>query len=98
MDQTFIDILIATAKIAPVVAVLWLAVRYFLKKEKVYQKQINDLQSELRANERESLSVLNRMTSVLDKLIENSADDRTIIVDEIRRIHRDITKKIDSIK
>ena len=98
MDQQFIEIIFGVAKIAPVIAVLWLAVRYFLKKEKGYQKQINDLQSELRSSEKENLQVLNRMTSVLDRLIENSTEDRAMIIDEIKRIHKDISKKIDSIK
>ncbi len=98
MDQQFIDVIFMAAKVAPVIAVLWLAIRYFLKKEKGYQKQIVDLQTELRSSEKDNLQVLNRMTSVLDRLIENSSEDRAMIIEEIKRIHKDISKKIDSIK
>jgi adenosyl cobinamide kinase/adenosyl cobinamide phosphate guanylyltransferase len=98
MDQTFIDILVATAKIAPVIAVLWLAIRYFLRKEKVYQEKINELQDELRANERESLVLLNKFTSILDRLLENSAKDKKEIMNEIANLHKDISKKLNDLK
>ncbi len=98
MDQAFIDVLITSSKIAPVIAVLWLAVRYFLKKEKVYQAKINDLQTELRANEKESLQTLNKLTGVLDKLITNSAEDKKEILAELSSIHRDLNKKLNDIK
>jgi len=98
MDQAFIDILLATSKVAPVVAVLWLAVRFFMKRDKESQTKINELQDELRKNERDSLNVMNRLTSVLDKLIENSASDKEDILKEISSLHKDITKKLSEIK
>lgn len=98
MDQAFIDILLATSKVAPVVAVLWLGIRFFMKRDKESQTKINELQDELRKNERDSLTVMNRLTSVLDKLIENSAADKEDILKEISLLHKDISRKLSEIK
>lgn len=109
MDQQFIDVLLALSKIAPVVAVLWLGIKFFIKKNTEYenkideqatkyQSKIDELQVELRNNEKESLQVMNRLTGVLDKLLENSAEDKKEILAEIASIHKDLTKKLNDIK
>lgn len=92
------EILITVAKIAPVIALMWLSLQYFLKKEKTYQSKIDELQTELRKNEKEQLQVMNRLTGVLDKLLENSAEDKHEILKEIASIHKDLTKKLNELK
>lgn len=92
------DILVYSGKIAPVIAVLWLAVRYFLKKEKSYQNQIEELHKELRANERETLTLMNRLTNTLDKVIQDTSENQKDILDEIRSLHKDLTKKLSELK
>lgn len=120
MNQDFINVIFTISKIAPVVAVLWLAVRYFLKKErayqekidekdrvyqekidhkeKVYQDKINELQDELRNSEKASITVMNRLTAVLDKLITDTSDDKKEILSELNSIHKDLTRKLNEIK
>jgi hypothetical protein len=92
------EILILLAKSVPVVAILWLVIDYLVKEKKSYVKKIDELQDELRKNERQSLEVMNRLTGVLDKLLENSAEDKHEILKEIAALHKDIAKKLNDIK
>lgn len=66
------EVLIQIAKIAPVVAVLVIALRYFLKKEKIYQKQIKDLNEEVRSIEKENLIMINKLADALDKISDTN--------------------------
>lgn len=66
------EVLIQIAKIAPVIAVLVIALRYFLKKEKIYQKQIKDLNEEVRSIEKENLIMINKLADALDKISDTN--------------------------
>jgi translation initiation factor 2B subunit (eIF-2B alpha/beta/delta family) len=92
------EILILLAKSTPVIAVLWLSIKYLLKKEKEYQNKINELQLELRKNEKSSLSMMNKLVNVLDKLNENNLEDKKEIMDELKNIHKDLTDKLEQLK
>lgn len=92
------EILVLLAKSTPVIAVLWMGIRYFLKKEKAYQSQIADLHKELRANERETLTLMNRLTTTLDKVIESGQSDRDEILHEIKTLAKDLNRKINELK
>jgi hypothetical protein len=92
------NILTLLAKSVPVIAVLILALRYFLKKEKAYIAQINNLQKELRSNEKETLQVLTKLTQTLDKVVENNEEDREDILKEIKSLNKTLSLKIDALK
>jgi len=94
MDQ----ILLGLAKLAPVIATLVAGIYYFFNKEKKYVAQIEELNKELRTNERETLDIISKLTVTLDKLVENDSVNKTEIINEIKTLREIIMTKIDSIK
>lgn len=61
-------LLMKLAELGPIIALLVIAIYYFLKKESEYKKQISDLNLELRATEKENLTVLYKVLAYLKKL------------------------------
>lgn len=92
------DILMNLAQLAPVVAVLVVAVMYFLRKEDGYKKEISSLNVELRKNERESLELISRLTTTLDKLMDSDSNNKIELLSELRVLKESILNKIDNLK
>lgn len=86
------------AEIAPVVAVLVVAVWYFLSKEKAYQKEIAQLNQQLRDNEKDSLQLLSKLTTTIDKLLEGDSRNTADIIKEIKQLEKTLAAKIDALK
>lgn len=92
------EVLIQIAKVAPVIAVLVIALRYFLRKEKLYQKQIKDLNDEIRQSEKDNLDILDKLANVIEKLSNNVVDNRDKVLKEIIVLKEYITLKLDNLK
>ena len=92
------ELLNQLANIAPVVAVLVVAIFYFLKKETGYKKEIDELNAELRKQERESLELMSKLTTTIDKFLESDSRNKHEVITEIRLLKETLTNKIDSLK
>jgi len=87
------EILTEVAKIGPVVAILIVAIWYFIKKEKKYQQEIKDLNQSIRDNEKESLGMINKLADALDRIADAKGDIHT----EIVRLKEFISLKLEKI-
>lgn len=92
------EILMSIAKLAPVVAVLVAAVWYFLNKEKKYQKQIEDLNQQLRQNEKESLELMVKLAATMDKFVDSDHRNKEEIIKELKSLEKTLVTRIDALK
>ena len=75
-----IETLTEIAKLTPVVGLLVGAVLYFIKNEIAYKNEIKDLNSVIRANEKENLIMINKLADAIDNIAAQGGS-----------IHNDIT-------
>lgn len=87
------DILYELAKSTPVVAVLVIGIKYFIKKEKekdnvIKEKEehIKDLNEEWRENNRESLEIISKLSRTIDKYSYMSDKNKVEIMKEIEQL------------
>lgn len=92
------ELLMSLAKLAPVIAVLVIAVYYFLNKEKGYKQEIAELNLELRKSEREALELMSKLTTTLDKMFDSDSRNKQEILVELRLLKETLTAKIDNLK
>jgi hypothetical protein len=74
--------------------VLGLSLLYFYIKEKGYIDQINKLNNELKINQKETLQTLIKTTTILDKLIQDSADNNESVHNELQEIKEELIKRL----
>lgn len=98
METEFIQVLYILAKSVPVVAVLWLSIRYLLKKEDTYIQKINSLEEKLRSNEKETITLMYQLNNTLDKVVENDIQGRKEVIDEIKNLSSHLTRRINELK
>ena len=89
-----IDALILLAKGLPVIAILWYEVKYFKNKEKAYIATIDNLHAELRAVEKETLTIMSKLTHTIDRIYEDNKDDRAEVLAELQSIKTLIAGKL----
>ena len=92
------DLIMNIAQYGVAFAVLALSIYYFLTKEKCYKKEIADLNQELRKSERESLELMSKLTTTLDKLIDSDSRNKDEILAELRILKETLSNKIDNLK
>jgi len=63
------ELLLGIAKLSPVIALLIASIFYFLKREKKFEAQIEELHKELRDSDKENVSLLIKVSATLDKLV-----------------------------
>jgi hypothetical protein len=74
--------------------VLGLSLLYFYIKEKGYIDQINKLNNELKINQKETLQTLIKTTTILDKLIQDSADNNESVHNELQEIKEELIRRL----
>lgn len=74
--------------------VLASAIIYFLRRESKKEEEIKSLHQELRNAEKENLTALQKVTGVMERMVEGSDD----IKSEIRLVRESIERKIDNLK
>lgn len=89
-----LNILIILAKAVPVIAALLFGIRYFYRKEKYYISTISNLQKELRDNEKDTLTLMGKLTNTLDRILNDNKEDKQDILREIRELKDSINKKL----
>lgn len=76
-----IEILMSLAKLGSVVALLVVALLYFLKKEKGYKAEIAELNKEFRQSQKDTLTLLSKLTNALDKVGDDNKDIHKELLD-----------------
>ena len=92
-----IEILNEIAKMSPLIGLLIAAVVYFFQKEKGYKEEITALNATLRETERENLSALYKMTTVLEKIAGDSISNNAMLRQEIQILKAAIEDKIENL-
>jgi len=93
-----ITLLMKLAQLAPVISLLVVAVIYFLKREKKYSIQISSLHKELREQDKSNLTALLKVTTVLDKVLDNSKVETDKIINDITEMRKSIEEKLNNLK
>lgn len=86
------------AKLGIVFLLLGGAVVYFYRREQAKDKQIADLNNELRAAERDNLQGMLKLISVIEKLDEREANSHKETLKEIQLLKESLTDKINSLR
>lgn len=93
------EILIKLAEGLPVIAVLILCIRYFVRKEKDFKVElllkdnhIQELNDESRKNDRESLLIISKLKFSIDKFLEINDRNKEEILKEINILKKRFEK------
>ena len=92
------DFLAPIAQAGLAFATLVAGIYYFLKKENKYQAEIDKLHSELRQQEKDTLTIIQSLTITMDKVLVNETATRTELHQELKELKQVILDKIESIK
>ena len=88
------EILTNIAEYSVVVALLVVMVIYFMNKEKKKDTEISDLHKELRETEKENLTLLLKISALMDKLSVNN----DAILGDIKNLKEFIKDRLDKIE
>jgi preprotein translocase subunit YajC len=94
MGASEIDLIGGIAQYGIAFVVLAAAIIYFLRRESKKEDEIKTLHQELRNAEKENLTALQKVTGVMERMVEGSED----IKSEIRLMRESIERKIDNLK
>lgn len=92
------DLIMNIAQYGIAFTVLVLSIYYFLGKEKKYQKQIEDLNQQLRQNEKESLELMVKLAATMDKFIDNDTRNKEDVLRELKSLEKVLITRIDALK
>jgi preprotein translocase subunit YajC len=91
------ELLLNLAQLGPIVALLIVAILYFLKREQKKDLEIEALHKELRENEKESLTALLKLSALIDKMLDADATKNKLLIVEIQAMKLSIEAKIDAL-
>lgn len=89
-----IELLTELAKISPLIALMVVAIIYFIKKETGYKAEITQLQAELRESEKDNLTALYKVTNIFETVLAKN----DVISKEIESLKEYIKERLDRIE
>lgn len=105
----FIQLIYGAAKVLPVIAVLWIWLvskeKDFSKREEAFngekdklQAKVEALYAELLKNNKDNLTLLNQLNHTLEKVVDDSVENREEVLREIKNLSASLSRKINELK